>query len=92
MPHPYKVRVGWEVSASAHTPYLDSKLSHKLTTIADDVGSDFYCTIFDILETQPPMVEPRTSFAIQVKSSGGKIEAHNKIEYLRHLEIPFVLE
>ena len=37
------------------------------------------------------MVEPRTSFAIQVKSSGGKIEAHNKIQYFKNLEIPFFI-
>jgi hypothetical protein len=84
MPHLYRPRVGWEGERLAH--YLLSRFSFvaQPTTIADDVGSDFYCTIFGILETQPPMVEPRTSFAIQVKSSGGKIEAHNKIEYLRH--------
>jgi len=25
--------------------------------LADDVGSAFYCTIFDILEANPPMLE-----------------------------------
>jgi hypothetical protein len=37
------------------------------------------------------MVEPRTSFAIQVKSNGERVEAHNRIQYLFHLEIPFFL-
>jgi hypothetical protein len=37
------------------------------------------------------MVEPRTSFAIQVKCSADKVEAHNKVGYLQHLEIPFFL-
>jgi hypothetical protein len=89
--HLYAVRTGWEGEHLAH--YLLSRFSFvaQPTTIADDVGSDFYCTIFDITESTPPMVEPRTSFAIQVKSNGAQIAAHNKISYLQHLEIPFLL-
>ena len=89
--HLYTPRVGWEGERLAH--YLLSRFSFvaQPTSIADDVGSDFYCTIFELLESTPPMVEPRTSFAIQVKSNGQKVEAHNKIQYLRHLEIPFFL-
>jgi len=91
MSHLYTVRTGWEAERLAH--YLLSRFSFvaQPTTIADDVGSDFYCTIFDILNSTPPMVEPRTSFAIQVKSNGDRIEAHNKVQYLFHLEIPFFL-
>lgn len=91
MPHLYTVRTGWEAERLAH--YLLSRFSFMAqpTTIADDVGSDFYCTIFDILSSTPPTVEPRTSFAIQVKSNGDRIEAHNKIQYLFNLEIPFFL-
>jgi hypothetical protein len=91
MPHLYRPRVGWEGERLAE--YLLSRFSFvaQPTTIADDVGSDFYCTIFEILESTPLMIEPRTSFAIQVKSSHDKIEAHNKVQYLRHLEIPFFL-
>lgn len=37
------------------------------------------------------MVEPRTSFAIQVKTNDDTIAAHNKVPYLRDLEIPFFL-
>jgi len=91
MSHLYSVRTGWEGERLAH--YLLSRFSFvaQPTTIADDVGSDFYCTIFDIVESTPPMVEPRTSFAIQVKSNSNKVEMHNKVRYLQHLEIPFFL-
>jgi ligand-binding SRPBCC domain-containing protein len=91
MGHLYSVRTGWEAERLAH--YLLSRFSFvaQPTTIADDVGSDFYCTIFDIVDSKPPTVEPRTSFAIQVKSNAEKIEAHNKVRYLHHLEIPFFL-
>lgn len=73
--------------------YLLSRFSFvaQPTTIADDVGSDFYCTIFDIVESTLATVEPRTSFAIQVKSNANKVEMHNKVRYLQHLEIPFFL-
>lgn len=91
MPQLYRPRIGWEGERLAH--YLLSRFSFiaQPTTIADDVGTDFYCTIFDITDSEPPMVEPRASFAIQVKSSADKIEAHNKVQYLQHLEIPFFL-
>ncbi len=83
------MRAGWEGERLAE--YLLSRFSFvaQPTTVADDVGSDFYCTIFDILETDPPTIEARTSFAIQVKTNARKIEAHNKVRYLQHLEIPF---
>ena len=91
MSHLYTVRTGWEGERLAH--YLLSRFSFvaQPTTIADDVGADFYCTIFDIVESNPPMVEARTSFAIQVKSNADKVEAHNKVRYLQHLEMPFFL-
>lgn len=91
MPQLYTVRTGWEGENLAH--YLLSRFSFvaQPTSVADDVRSDFFCTIFDILESKPPMVEPRISFAIQIKSNGNKIEAHNKVQYLFRLEIPFFI-
>src|SRR6204780_75138 len=91
MSHLHNVRTGWEGERLAH--YLLSRFSFvaQPTTIADDVGSDFYCTIFDIVGSNPSMVEPRTSFAIQVKSKADTVDAHNKVRYLQHLEIPFFL-
>jgi len=91
MPHLYTVRSGWENERLAE--YLLSRFSFvaQPTTIADDAGSDFYCTIFDISNSEPPTVEPRISFAIQVKSNRDRIEFHNKVQYLHNLEIPFFL-
>jgi ligand-binding SRPBCC domain-containing protein len=91
MSHLYTVRSGWEGERLAE--YLLSRFSFvaQPTTIADDVGSDFYCTIFEINDTRPPTVEPRISFAIQVKSNQDRIEFHNKVHYLHNLEIPFFL-
>jgi hypothetical protein len=91
VPHLYRVRTGWEGEALAH--YLLSRFSFvaQPTTIADDTGSDFYCTIFDILNTNPPSVEPRTSFAIQIKSNARTITAHNKVQSLFIWRFPISL-
>jgi len=51
MGHLYTVRTRWEAERLAH--YLLSRFSFvaQPTTIADDVGSDFYCAILGILYT-----------------------------------------
>jgi ligand-binding SRPBCC domain-containing protein len=91
MSHLYTVRSGWEGERLAE--YLLSRFCFvaQPTTIADDVGSDFYCTIFELADTRPPTIEPRISFAIQVKSNHNTIEFHNKANYLYNLEIPFFI-
>jgi hypothetical protein len=59
-------------------------------TIADDVGSDFFCTLFEPREQDgTERLFPKNSFAIQVKSNAEKFSATNKIEYLTALELPF---
>jgi hypothetical protein len=85
----YRPHLGWENEQLAH--YLLSRFSFVAhpATISDDIGSDFYCTIFDVLESEPPKMEPRISFAIQVKSNDERIDASNKIKYLDQLEVPF---
>ncbi|HEV7552498.1 MAG TPA: hypothetical protein VGP65_12490, partial [Candidatus Angelobacter sp.] len=60
--------------------------------IADDIGSDFFCTLFErVRRTRHELLFPRNSFAIQVKTSGSQINMTGKIEYLEKLEIPFLL-
>ena len=61
--------------------------------MADDLGSDFFCTIFEIQNSAlgTEVVAPRSSFAIQVKSSADEIPMDNKIDYLSRLEIPFFI-
>ena len=85
----YGFHIGWENEQLAH--FLLSRFSFVAhpATIGDDVGSDFYCTIFDILDSEPPKIEPRISFAIQVKSNADTTSAGNKIVYLHQLEVPF---
>jgi hypothetical protein len=83
-------RRGWENEHFA--TFLLSRIAfmaHPLT-IADDVGSDFFCTLFEARD-QDGMEKlfPTSSFAIQIKSNADKIPATNKVEYLSTLELPF---
>lgn len=91
MAHLYRPREGWEDERLAH--YLLSRFSFvaQPTTVADDVGADFFCTIFDIIDAPWPTIEPRSSFAIQVKSTLKAVKAHSKVSYLANLELPFFL-
>ncbi len=87
MAHLGKFRKGWENEHVAS--FLLSRISFVANpmTVADDVGSDFFCTLFEVAEGDK--LFPRNSFAIQVKSSKAEIGATGKIEYLAKLELPF---
>src|SRR6266851_1938733 len=86
-------RKGWENERLAS--YLLSRFSFvaQPSTIADDLGSDFFCTIFEIVTgtSGRDSLRPLSSFAIQVKSSVEPVPMDNKIDYLQRLELPFFL-
>ncbi len=87
MSHLGKFRKGWENEHLAS--FLLSRISFVANplTVTDDVGSDFFCTLFEVSEAD--QLFPRSSFAIQIKSSKDQIDATGKIEHLRKLELPF---
>lgn len=92
MPHLLTFRKGWENERLA--AYLLSRFSFVAhpASIADDLGSDFFCTIFETQEVSgKDALMPRNSFAIQVKSSASEVSADNKIGYLMGLELPFFI-
>jgi len=80
---------GWENEHLAL--FLLSRISFvsNPVTVADDAGSDFFCTLFEV--GKGDVLFPRSSFAIQIKSSKDKIDATGKIEYLEKLELPFLV-
>lgn len=83
-------RIGWENEHLA--TYLLSRISFVANpiTVSDDVGSDFFCTLFESrIKSNVEQLFPRNSFAIQIKSKEETILATNKIEYLTKLELPF---
>jgi hypothetical protein len=91
VPHLLSPRKGWENERLAS--YLLSRFSFvaQPSSIADDLGSDFFCTLFQIMKADSghDVLRPLNSFAIQVKSSKDAISMDNKIDYLSRLELPF---
>jgi hypothetical protein len=90
MPHLGSFRKGWQSENLARfILYKFSFVAHP-TTIADDVGSDFFCTLFEVQrEGRNDYLLPRNSFALQVKSKADNIDVTGKLRYLESLEIPF---
>jgi hypothetical protein len=87
MSHLLKFRKGWQ---SEHIgKFILAKFSFiaEPSTVADDLGTDFFCTLFKIQDGD--YLIPQNSFALQVKSDKKKINITNKISYVRGLEIPF---
>jgi len=87
MSHLHRIRKGWQNEHLAK--FILSKFSFvaEPSNISDDRGSDFFCTIFKIIDEDSLI--PQNSFAIQIKSSNKKFEITNKMDYLNGLEIPF---
>ncbi len=92
MAHLLRPRKGWENERLA--AFLLSRFSFLAhpASFADDLGSDFFCTIFQLdNESGQESLSPRTSFAIQIKSTADAFGVDNKIDYLERLELPFMI-
>lgn len=87
-----ETRIGWENEHLA--TFLLSRISFVANpiTVADDIGSDFFCTLFESRsQNATEQLFPKNSFAIQVKSTESPFAATNKIQYLHELELPFFI-
>jgi hypothetical protein len=90
--HLLSFRRGWENENLAR--FILSKFSFVAhpSSVADDIGSDFYCTIFETEESNGhSYIKPRNSFAIQIKSNHKPINVLPGMDYLANLEIPFLV-
>jgi len=87
MYHLIKFRNGWQSEHLAR--FIISKFAFiaEPSSVADDIGSDFFCTNFDIMPKG--YLLPQKSFAIQIKSDKRKIDITNKLNYLQNIEFPF---
>ena len=90
MPYLGSFRKGWESENLAR--FILSKFSFIAhpSTVSDDIGSDFFCTLFQIhtIEDRDYLI-PKNSFAIQIKSNPSKFNVSDKVQYLSELETPF---
>lgn len=89
---PLTFRRGWENELLAG--YLLSRISYisNPVTVSDDKGTDYFCTLFTRERKEGKEYGcPRTSFAIQIKSSDENIKVSDKIEYLDNLDLPLFI-
>ena len=85
-------RKGWQSENLARYILSNFTFVAQPSSIADDIGSDFFCTIFDkIIHGKRDYLIPKESFAIQIKSNNRTFSIDGKIEYIKSLNIPFLL-
>lgn len=89
MPQLERTRSGWNAERLAE--FLLAKIGFVAapTVVADDVGVDFYCTLFHRLPGKHVQLVPSLPLAVQVKSSLNTVRLTTAIGALRHLNVPF---
>ncbi|MFZ3135923.1 MAG: hypothetical protein WA126_00865 [Thermodesulfovibrionales bacterium] len=90
--HLASFRKGWQSENLARYILSNFAFISQPSTIADDLGSDFFCTIFDSIPNgNNDALIPKESFAIQIKSNRRSFSITGKTEYLKSLGIPFFI-
>jgi len=87
--HPHR---GWENEHLA--TFLLSRIAFVSSPIkvGDDVGTDIICTLFEsAIHKGKPMLLPRSSLAVQLKSNRKAVSLARTMDYLERLELPFYL-
>lgn len=88
--HLKSFRSGWQSENLAKYILSNFAFIAQPTTIADDIGTDFFCTIFDeVISAKKSYLVPKESFAIQIKSDSTTFSIDGKAQYLKGLGIPF---
>jgi hypothetical protein len=92
MAHLLTMRKGWQSEHLAKFLLSQIAFLANPSLIADDIGSDFICTLFQIQKRNSrDYLIPKNSFAIQIKSNLRTVELTRKISYLAELEMPYFL-
>jgi len=89
-PQPFHVKFGWDREKLAE--YMLSRISYtaKPSTVSDDLGTDIFCTLFQVKEMNGHQYRlPLSSFAVQVRSTDATSDFSKNIQYLKTLKIPF---
>lgn len=87
---------GWEGELLAAHLLSPMSFVARPMSVPDDQGSDFFCTLFEVAQPAgaQPRLQPKNSFAIQVKTSNapsetGTLDMTRSLEYLKQLHLPF---
>ncbi len=94
MAHQWTFRQGWQSQNLARFLLYKFSFVAEPAYTADDIGGDFFCTLFEIEKVGKRMdLLPKNSFWIQVKSedSPNEIELSTLIPLLKKLEMPFFI-
>ena len=87
MGHMLRFRKGWQSEHIAKFILSRFCFVAEPSTIADDIGSDFICTLFNV-ENDEYLI-PQSSFAIQIKSNRDTVDISKKFSYFFNLELPY---
>lgn len=94
MPHQRSFRLGWQSQNLARYILYKFSFLAEPVQVADDIGVDFFCTLFEIKarRTNADLI-PRNSFAIQIKSEtdANNINLTGYLPYLIDIELPFFI-
>lgn len=92
MAHKKSYRLGWQSENLARfILYKFSFIAHP-TKVADDIGVDFFCTLFETQKQgRNTDLIPKNSFAIQIKSDAKGVNISKYLRYLESLETPFFI-
>jgi len=94
MSHKKTFRAGWQSQNLARFLLYKFAFLAEPVQVADDIGIDYFCTIFDTQKRGPDAdLIPKSSFAIQIKSIGRAKVIHltKYLPYLAALEIPYFI-
>jgi hypothetical protein len=83
---------GWENEHLA--TFLLSRIAFVASpvTVADDIGTDIFCTLFEVAKHKGQgVLLPRSSIAVQIKSNSDPVDVASKLDYLHRLEVPYYL-
>lgn len=90
MAHLARTRLGWENEHAASFLLSGISFVSRPLTVADDVGVDFFCVLFQKKAGHGGgQLFPLSSFAVQVKSSKNPADVSKSIAYLEKLEVPY---
>ena len=94
MPQQRSYRLGWQSQNLARYILYKFAFLAEPVQVADDIGVDFFCTIFEIRakRTNADLI-PRNSFAIQIKSESNSdnVDLTGYLPCLVNLELPFFI-
>ncbi len=89
MAHLNSYRQGWQSENLALYFMYQFSFVARPWNSADDIGADYYCTLFEVVESR--YLHPKGAFAMQIKSASDDIDISNKVDYFSNLQMPFFI-